>query len=308
MSKVDNAKYILAALQVPDKQQSNICCYTLLALANMLEESRWSSASNRWMRIHDIIVFLDYHYKQKYAENSREVIRKQAMHHFRNAAFIEDNGLATNNPNYSYRLTNEMLRLVQSYGSAKWSKQLASFTQKHQSLIALYASKRFQVKMPVQINGTNFTFSPGKHNQLQKAIIEEFAPRFAHYAECLYIGDTVEKELFKNNSKLKSLGFSINVHDKLPDVILYSAKNRWLYFIEAVTSVGPIDPKRVQEIKAMTSNVNVGKIYITAFLDFKTFKRFADCLAWETEVWIAETPDHIIHFNGNRLLSPYEEH
>jgi len=227
------------------------------------------------------------------------------MHHFRNAAFIEDNGKATNSPNYRYRLTDEMLKLLQSYSSGMWSKNLNTFLSNHETLISIYASKRAVRKMPVRINGLELTFSPGKHNQLQRAIIEEFAPRFAPNSECLYVGDTIEKDLVKNENKLRELGFAITLHDKMPDVVLYSSQKNWIYFIEAVTSVGPMEPKRIKEIEEMTTGVTAGKIYVTAFLDFKTFKMFSESLAWETEAWIAETPDHMIHLNGDKFLGPH---
>ena len=257
MSKLTDAKEILNALQVPAKQQNGMCCCVLLAMAGLTEDIPWSDATNNWIRIHDVIAFANSHYGMTYAENSRETFRKQAMHHFRNAAFIEDNGKATNSPNYRYRLTNEMLRLIQSFGQDMWEQQLTTFLKNHDSLIELYASKRSIQKMPVKINGADFTFSPGKHNQLQKAIIEEFAPRFAPNAECLYIGDTIEKDLVKNEAKLWELGFSITLHDKMPDVVLYSEERNWLYFIEAVTSVGPMEPKRIKEIGEMTSGENL---------------------------------------------------
>lgn len=226
------------------------------------------------------------------------------MHHFRNAAFIEDNGKATNSPNYRYRLTDEMLSLIRCFGTEHWESEKQKFLQSHETLIDLYASKRTMRKMPVRINGENFTFSPGKHNQLQKAIIEEFAPRFAPNTECLYVGDTTEKDLVKNVERLQELGFAITLHDKMPDVVLYSEEKNWLYFIESVTSVGPMEPKRIKEIEEMTEGVTAGKIYVTAFLDFKTFKKFSETLAWETEVWIADMPDHMIHLNGDKFLGP----
>ena len=135
-------------------------------------------------------------------------------------------------------------------------------------------------------------------------IIEDFAPRFAHNSKCLYIGDTAEKDLFKDKDKLQKLGFEITLHDKMPDVVLYKEDTNWIYFIEAVTSVGPMSPKRITEIEAMTQNVTAGKIYVTAFLDFATYKKFSDAIAWETEVWIAEMPEHMIHLNGDRFLGP----
>lgn len=304
MSKIDEAKEILKALQVPVKQQNNMCCCVLLAMSGISEDDNWSEAKNEWMRIHDMIAFSNSNYNTTYAENSRETFRKQAMHHFRNGAFIEDNGKATNSPNYCYRLTGEMLRLVQTYGKENWTSELAAFLKGHETLVELYASKRTMRKMPVKINGKDFTFSPGKHNQLQKAIIEEFAPRFAPNSECLYVGDTIEKDLVKNENKLRDLGFSITLHDKMPDVVLYQEEKNWLYFIESVTSVGPMEPKRLKEIEDMTKDVIAGKIYVTAFLDFKTFKKFSDMLAWETEVWIGDMPDHMIHLNGDKFLGP----
>ncbi len=304
MSKLNDAKEILSALQVPAKQQNSMCCCVLLAMANVLENGSWCNATNEWIRIHDVIAFSNSNYNTTYAENSRETFRKQAMHHFRNAAFIEDNGKATNSPNYRYRLTSEMLNLIQSYGTVEWEHNLSAFLSNHETLVEMYASKRNMKKMPVKINGIDFTFSSGKHNQLQKAIIEEFAPRFAPDCECLYIGDTIEKDLVKDENKLRELGFSITLHDKMPDVVLYCEEKNWLYFIESVTSVGPMDPKRIKEIEEMTVDVKAGKIYVTAFLDFKTFKQFSEALAWETEVWIADMPDHMIHLNGDKFLGP----
>lgn len=90
----------------------------------------------------------------------------------------------------------------------------------------------------------------------------------------------------------------------MPDVVLYIPSKNWIYFIEAVTSVGPMSAQRVVEIDEMTKNVNAGKIYVTAFPDLKTFKKFSDSLAWETEVWIADLPDHMIHMNGDKFLGP----
>ncbi len=304
MSKLEEARTILKQLQVPVKQQSDLCCYVLLSLAGIKKRRRWETASNEWLRIHDVIVFTRDNYGVQYAENSRETIRKQAMHHFRNAAFIEDNGLSTNSPNYKYRLTDEMLVLLRAYKQKAWKTEMDRFLENHESLISLYSSKRNLKKIPVIINGESFSFSTGSHNLLQKAIVEEFAPRFAPNSECLYVGDTIEKDMVKREEKLRKLGFEITLHDKMPDVVLYAAEKNWLYFIEAVTSVGPMEPKRIKEIEEMTQDVKAGKIYITAFLDFKTFKKFSESLAWETEVWIADMPDHMIHLNGDKFLGP----
>lgn len=308
MDKLEMAKSLLLQLGMPPKQQSIICVFSLLAMANIKKDMPWSAATNEWIRIHDIIAFTSEYYGVVYAENSRETFRKQALHPFRNAALIEDNGMATNSPNYRYRITNEFLNVIKELTDDSVASEpgtaLQMFMANHESLSAIYASKKRMQKMPVRINHDEFTFSPGKHNELQKSIIEEFAPRFAPNSECLYVGDTVQKDLVKNIEKLSELGFEITLHDKMPDVVLYREDKDWIYFIESITSVSPMDPKRILEIETMTKNVSSGKIYISAFLDFSTFKKFSDQLAWETEVWIADMPDHMIHLNGDKFLGP----
>ncbi len=304
MPKIEETRAFLIRIGMPKAQQSDICCLSLLAMAGIKPEMAWKDATNDWIRIHDIIAFSNEYYNTTYAENSRETFRKQAMHHFRNAALIEDNGKATNSPNYRYRITDETLNVLRALDGKFSEKQIEKFLMIHTRLIEHYASKKKMTMMPVKINGKDFSFSTGKHNELQKAIIEQFAPRFAPNAECLYVGDTIQKDLVKNEEKLKQLGFEITLHDKMPDVVLYCEDKDWIYFVESVTSVGPMDPKRILEITEMTNNVNSGKIFVTAFLDFGTYKKFAESLAWETEVWIADMPDHMIHLNGNKFLGP----
>ena len=302
--KIEEAREFLKAVGMPNAQLTDICCYVILAMAGMKPDMFWSEASNEWIRIHDIIQFVNTFYGVTYAENSRETFRKQALHRFRTAALIEDNGKATNSPNYRYRLTEETVQVSRTMQTPDWETSVKRFTHYHEKLIDIYASKKKMTMMPVNINGKDFKFSAGKHNELQKAIIEEFAPRFAPNSECLYVGDTIEKDLVKNVEKLQELGFEITLHDKMPDVVLYREDKNWIYFVESVTSVGPMDPKRILEITEMTKDITAGKIFVTAFLDFKTYKRFAEELAWETEVWIAELPEHMIHLNGDRFMGP----
>lgn len=304
MDKVQEAREFLQMVGMPKAQQTDICCYVLLAMAGIKPDMSWTEAENDWIRIHDIIQFVNRNYGTTYAENSRETFRKQALHRFRTAALVEDNGKSTNSPNYRYRLTDETLQVIKQMETQEREKAVGRFLMYHEKLVDIYASKKKMTMMPVKINGMNFRFSAGKHNELQKSILEEFAPRFAPTSECLYVGDTIEKDLVKNVEKLTKLGIEITLHDKMPDVVLYREDKDWIYFIESVTSVGPMDPKRILEIEDMTKNVTAGKIYVTAFLDFKTYKKFSEELAWETEVWIAELPEHMIHLNGDKFMGP----
>ena len=304
MDQIETARKILSEIGMPEKQQSNLCALTLLALCDIKKQDTLANASNNWIRIHDIIQFVNTNYASSYAENSRETFRKQALHHFRNAALIEDNGLATNSPNYRYRLTSEFLSVLKKNGKRGYKKALKDFLTNHESLKNKYKSKKAMPMSPIKINDKDYSLSPGSHNQLQKAILEEFAPRFAPNSECLYLGDTTHKDLVRSVKKMEELGFDITLHDKMPDVVLYRPDKDWLYFIEAVDSVGPMSPERIIDIQRMTQQVKCGKIFVTAFLDFKKYKRFSEQIAWETEVWIAEMPDHMIHLNGDKFLGP----
>lgn len=303
MSKIDEARNFLSQINVPAKQRSDMCCYVLVALCNIAQKAAWSEAENPWMGPHDIIVYLDTNGIKSYAENSRETIRKNCLRPFRDLAIIEDNGLASNSGKYKYRLTDEMLELIRTYQTAEWATALKYYTKYNNALVHSYQSKKELQKMPVRVNGQDLRFSPGKHNQLQKAILEVFAPRFAQGFECLYVGDSADRDLYKNTARLQELGFDITL-DVLPDVVLYVPSRKWLYFVECVTTVGPVDQKRKNDINAMTQGVDAGNVYVTAFPNFATYKKFSQDLAWETEVWIADAPEHLIHLNGDKFMGP----
>lgn len=303
MNIIEEAKDLLQKIGVPERQQSLMCCYVLIALANRAKHESWKDTENMWMGPHDIIVYLSDNDIKTYAENSRETIRKHALKPFRDYAIIEDNGVASNSGRYKYRITDEVLGLIQTYDTSEWETALKYFKKYNNALVNSYASKKELEKMPVRVNGMDLKFSTGKHNQLQKHILEVFAPRFAKGFECLYVGDSADRDMYKNNERLAELGFDITLQ-VLPDVVLYIPDKKWLFFIECVTTVGPVDQKRKNDIEELTKGVDAGNVYITAFPDFKTYKKFSQDLAWDTEVWIAEEPNHLIHLNGDRFMGP----
>ena len=155
-------------------------------------------------------------------------------------------------------------------------------------------------------DGQVLELSPGKHNEVQKAIVEEFAPRFAPGSRLLYLGDTARKHLLVDEKRLAALGLPITGHDKLPDIVLHDEKRNWLFLVEAVTSHGPMSPKRVLELEEMLEDCGAGIVHVSAFPDFAEFRKHMTAVAWETEVWLADTPDHMIHYNGDRFIGPRE--
>lgn len=143
-------------------------------------------------------------------------------------------------------------------------------------------------------------------NQLQIAVIEQFGPRYAPGATVLYMGDAANKFVIFEQESLERLGVPITTHDKLPDIILYDEARNWLYLIEAVTSHGSVSHKRKFELEQLLQGSHVKRIYITAFLTFTQYNHHCLNIAWETTVWIAEVPEHMIHYNGDRFLKSHE--
>jgi len=318
MSKLTEAQQILEAFGLPKPQQNERSALTLLALCNIKKTEKWKNAKQISMAVvgnkenpkyKGIMRFIAEHYKKQYAENSRETFRRQTLHQFVQAGIVEHNPddplLPTNSKDNHYRLSDDALLVIRAFGTKKWKDELKLFRQNIGSLQEKYNKSRDLQMIPVKLaSGRKLKFSPGKHNQVQVAIIEEFAARFAHGCELLYIGDTANKELYIDTKALSVLGISISMHSKLPDVILYDKKRNWLFLIEAVTSHGPVSPKRIVEMEKILINCKAGKIYVSAFPDFKEFKRHTDDIAWETEVWLMDSPEHMIHFNGDRFLGP----
>jgi type II restriction enzyme len=202
-------------------------------------------------------------------------------------------------------LSDLALDVVRAYDSSKWKAKVKSFTEQQGRLLDVYQKAREQTKIPLRVaDGKVYQLSPGKHNKLEVAIVEEFAPRFAQGAKLIYLGDTAQKTLVFDEPTFAKLGIPLSQHGKFPDVILYDSKKKWLFLIEAVTAHGPVSPKRQIELEKLFEKCKAGKVYVTAFLDFATYKKYANDIAWETEVWIAEMPSHMIHFNGDKFLGP----
>jgi len=311
VTKVDEAIEILRALGLPDRQQNERSALTLLALAKLGRRDPWSAATQPLLRIWDIMGFMEEAYAKRYAANSRETIRRQTIHQFEQAHVCERNPddptRPTNSGKTVYRLTDEAASVVRLYGSDKFDSAVSDFISKLGSLKATYRRERRRRGVPLQLpDGSTVLLSPGKHNELQVSVIEEMGPRFAPGARVLYVGDTAKKHVVLDAPRLTKLGINITEHDKLPDVVLYQQRRRWLFLVEAVTSHGPVSPKRHAEIEKMMRNCCVDRVYVSAFQTSADFRRFAGEIAWETEVWIAEHPSHMIHFNGPKFLGPHK--
>jgi hypothetical protein len=310
-TKIEDARTILRALGLPPRQHNRMSALTLLAFVDVKPDDPWSAARVRLIGIDAIRQWMARSYGVEYAPNTRETIRRQAVHYFMQAGVVERNpddpARSTNDKNNVYGVTSDALPTIVSFASPQWQEAVEVFRSTHGTLADRYAARTSAHLIPVVVDGKPYTLSPGKHNLLQAAIIRDFAPRFAPGGQVLYLGDTADKDLILENERLADLGIPANEHDKLPDIILYDPTRDWLFLVEAVTSHGPVSPKRHEELRIMASNCRAGLIFVTAFPDHRTFRRQAGDIAWRTEVWIATDPDHLIHFDGERFLGPYEQ-
>lgn len=312
MASIDEAKRILDALGMPSRQRNRMSALTLIALCGLTPDQPWAEA--RRSRLTGTKSIMDHarrHYGVDYAPNTRETLRRQVLHQFEQGRIVDRNpfdpDLPTNSPRTHYAISEPVLNVVRLYGTKGWGRAVDGFKRHAEKLSQRYQRERQRRMVSVTLpDGSALNLSPGKHNRVQKAVVEEFAPRFAPGATLLYLGDAVDKNLHVDRKGLARIGVQITVGSKLPDVVLHDPERNWVFLVEAVTSHGPMTNTRVAQLKKMFENCDCGQVYASAFPDFQEFRRHIGQLAWDTEVWLCSDPDHMIHFNGDRFLGPRE--
>jgi hypothetical protein len=317
--KLKQGKVLLTALGLPSPQCNERSAWVFLALADVKPNDCWANATSPLLPTVAIMEFIRSEYDMDYKPNSRETIRRQTLHQFEQARMIDRNRddpkRATNSKYNNYSLNQQILDILLVYPDGDWEAKVQEYKNIVPELTAQYDRALEKNKIPISLpSGEILKLSPGKHNQLHADIVHEFCSRFVGASgRLLYIGDTASsrdeggKLMFLESAYLQSLGVSPMSHDKLPDVVVYDEKREWLFLIEAVTSHGPVSPKRWMELEAAFEDCSVGLVYVTAFPDRSEFRKNAADIAWETEVWIADNPDHMIHFNGDRFLGPHNK-
>lgn len=286
----------------------------ILALADVKKSSEWKNTKDISqgvsMKSRDIINYINKNLQDKISLGSYDDIRRKDLKlAVLNGVVVRTKpGSARNDSTRGYAISKEHAELMRNFGKSDWVKKLSLLLKGQTTLMEKLSEEREMEKIPIILpNGGKLQFSPGEHNLLQKAIIEDFLPRFGYGAEVLYVGDTADKFLYMDETKLKELKFFELSHGELPDIIAYCKEKNWLFLIEAVHSFGPISKTRYLELQELTKDCSAEIIFVTAFPDRATFRTWVADIAWETEVWIAESPDHLIHFNGDKFLGPHKK-
>jgi adenine-specific DNA-methyltransferase len=308
--RIGEAVTILKDLGLPRAQHNDRSALVLLALLDLTADRPWSDAQAPLRGVTNIMDYVAEHYGRRYAPNTRETFRRFTLHQFVDAGLVVTNpdkpDRPTNSPDWVYQIEQSALELLRTYGSDDWDHNLRAYLATTETLRTRYAQERVMQQIPVvTTSGDAFMLSPGGQNVLVKAIIEEFAPRFIPGGRVLYVGDTAEKYAVYEPEALAELGVAIDAHGKMPDVVIHHTERNWLVLIEAVTSHGPVNPKRRAELEDLFSGSTAGLVFVTAFLTRKALAEYLDDISWRTEVWAADYPSHLIHFDGERFLGPY---
>jgi len=310
-ARIEEALAILQELGLPRGQLNERSALTLLALLDLGPEMPWREAHAPLRGITPMMEFMTNVFGRRYAPNTRETVRRQTVHQFVDAGLVVQNPdnpkRPTNSPDNVYQIEAGALDLLRSYGSPEWKDALSTHLASLGTLRARYAAERAMDKIPVEVGGKTILLYPGGQNVLIKQIVEEFGSRFTPGGKVLYIGDADAKWKVFERENLEALGVVVEAHGKMPDVVIHHMAKDWLVLVEAVTSHGPVDAKRHRELRTLFAGSTVGIVYVTAFFDRSAMVKYVRDISWETEVWTADSPSHLIHFNGERFLGPHEE-
>lgn len=305
------ARRVLALLNFDSERSNERSALVLLALLKLRPGVAWSEATNTPMRTVQIIEWIYGNYGRHYAPNTRETIRRFTLHQFIEAALVERNpdqpDRAVNSPKSNYRVAPRSLALLQALEQPNFEQRLLEYLIDIPGLMDLYAQARNLHRVPVTLpNRRAVTLSPGGQNTLLKQMVEDFCQMFTPGGHVIYIGDADTKWAVFEEPALAHLGVIVDQHGKMPDLVVYMPDKNWLVLMEAASSHGPVDAKRRGELAVLFGTCTAGLVYVSCFPSRAEMRRYLPQIAWETDVWCADNPTHLIHFNGERFLGPYD--
>lgn len=311
-NRIAEALDMLTQLGLPREQLNERTAICLLALANLYGRTAWSKAENPLCGIRMILDFARGNFGRNYAENTRETVRDESIKPMLEAGLLllnpDQPDRAVNSPKTCYQIEPTTLALLRCFRTRRWKPALDQYLAQRKTLIARNAKARSLQMIPVWTpDDKPLRLSAGAHSSLIRQVIEEFAPRFVPGGELVYVGDTRAKWGYCDLKLLAVIGVELSPHGKMPDVVLFFRERNWLVLVEAVASSGPVDSRRHRELISLFKGSKAGLVFVTAFPDRgEIMRKFLSVVAWETEVWCASDPTHLIHFNGVRFLGPYE--
>lgn len=283
-------------------------CMAIGGIKSSIHEVR-SLSTGYSLSTKEIVRYENEYYNENISEGSYDDIRRKDLNLLvlaniaLNSSVVE--AQATNDGTRGYGLSDEFADLLRAVGTDRWSDTLANYRLKSINLADELNQKRYLESVKVTLpSGEDIELSYGEHNNLQKAIIEQFLSLYGMGCEVLYVGDTTQKFLHKEDEELEKLGFFKLEHEELPDVVAYNKEKNLLFLVEAFNCTGQWDKTRLYKVKKKLeeNGCQAQPIYVSAFETLEDFKKKSSEIAWESEVWIADIPEHMIHFNGWKFL------
>lgn len=313
---INQAIQAMQALGIPlnsdtdrGREMAAMCFLAVLGVAHSADWPSLAKDPRPGLGTRQIIDFINEHFGEKISKGSYDDIRRKHLKKVTQAGLVITTASkpnpSRNDPTRGYALNPDYAGILSSFGQAGWDEEAAKFMKDRRSLADSYATRRaVAMEKLVLPDGNTVELEAGPHNALQRAILDQFRPRFAPGTQLLYLGDADKRMLIHDEASLRALSIPLDSAGILPDIVLWDPGRSWIFFIEAVHSFGPISKVRLHELYALCDTSHAAPVFVTAFLDRSDFRKFSAEIAWETEVWIADEPDHMVHFNGDRFFGP----
>jgi len=207
--KINEALFILEQFGISIKDKSprlkEKIALGFLSLGDMNEDNEWNelkdiTETQRTSR--DIIKHQNDEYGENRSSGSYDDVRREDIKELVLANIVLNTKpkSAKNDPTRKYGISKEYAGVARTFGTNEWDSQLKIIVAKNGKFVDRTSVKREFEKVPITLpDGITLNFSVGEHNELQKAIIEEFLPRYCPGGDLLYLGDSEDKDLINEN-------------------------------------------------------------------------------------------------------------
>lgn len=323
---IGSVQAALADLGLGAKASNEGSAYVAAVCCGLSQSAALSDAKITSLGISEMIKsinegFPDANKGRGYKPNTRETIRDDTVKAFlaHGILELEDPDIPANSSKVRYKSRETLVRLLRSIQTDDYRTELARAKAVSDKLLSIYGRKRELDQTPVVLPDEDVMFISNEgQGPLVRAIVEKMLPRFAGGVSVLAI-DTADGLKFPwegkaGNQAAESVRELISEQPKTavntpiyPDVIAYDGDKGWLFLVEACNSEGVFDERRRSRLADLLGPRFPNMIFITCFNSRNEMKQWLPQLAWETEVWVADDPDHMIHLDGAKYLSPYIE-
>lgn len=247
-----------------------------------------------------------------YAVNTRESIRDDTIRNgfIANGVVLERQGLPTTSPLGKYALKSSFAALFSpSLTDEALTEAITQWRQDNLSAGAL--ARIAMVRKGAAAGGDSILvlfpsgetrrMAPGPSSIISKAVVEAFSTRFLTEPAVVFLSESSNKVISRDDEIAKAIGLEIQADKNLPDIILadLAPKHPLLVFIEVVATDGPVTKERKQALADLAEAAGFPPehvAFVTAFLDRSAapFKKTVNTLAWGSYVWFASEPENLV--------------